>query len=173
MTPPNRITISAGIDQRTNSRRPSYDSSGLRLARRFDDRYHQANAKVARTTGTTTTSMIAVELISRSSSCAAIGPCGSSTPTWRQEATTTAAHTTSPRSKREWRGRCRALDAGPSGASGVAQGQSCMEASDTEGGTKNAAYVAPKFLTSKSSENAAACQSRAAWLGCMAGASWL
>src|SRR5438132_4390774 len=108
MTPPNRITISAGIDQRTNSRRPSYDSSELRLARRFDDRYHQANAKVARITGTTTTSMIAVELISRSSACAAIGPCGSSTPAWRQDETRTAAHTIGKQSKPERRDPCGA-----------------------------------------------------------------
>src|SRR6267378_468024 len=99
MTPPKRITISAGIDQTTNSIRPSKDSSGLRPARGLDDLYHQANPKVARITGTTTTSMIAVELMRRRSSCDAIGPRGSSTPACRQEETSTAAHTTSQRSK--------------------------------------------------------------------------
>jgi hypothetical protein len=58
MTPPSNITVSAGIDQTTNSTRP-------RLAS-LDDRYHQANANVATITGITTTSMIAVELIFRS-----------------------------------------------------------------------------------------------------------
>ena len=47
MTPPSNITVSAGIDQTTNSRRPSLDSPGVRLARGLDDRYHQANANVA------------------------------------------------------------------------------------------------------------------------------
>src|SRR5262249_14253023 len=46
------------------------DSSGPRAARTLDDRYGQANAKVA-TTGTTTTSM----MIRRSRSADAIGPC--------------------------------------------------------------------------------------------------
>src|SRR5262245_46448710 len=55
-----------------------------RLARVLDDRYHQANTNVARITGTTTTSMIAVELIRSSRSAAAIGPCGSRTPCWEQ-----------------------------------------------------------------------------------------
>src|SRR6266478_5389531 len=122
MTPPKRITISAGIDQTTNSIRPSKDSSGLRTARALDDLYHQANPKVARITGTTTTSIIAVELIRRSRSCNAIGPCGSSTPLWLHEEKRTAAHTTSQRSKLTRRGRWRALDEAPSGASGVAEG---------------------------------------------------
>src|ERR1700730_5106240 len=39
-----------------------------------------------------------------------------------------------------------------------------MEASGTEVNTENAAYVRTKSLTNNSSENAAACQSRAAWL---------
>src|SRR5260370_31470051 len=55
----------------------------LRLARVLDDRYHQANTNVAMITGTTTTSMIAVELIRRSRCADAIGPCGSRTP-WEQ-----------------------------------------------------------------------------------------
>src|SRR6516165_10813418 len=80
MTPPSKITVSAGIDQVTNSTRPSYDSSRLRVACVLDARYHQANAKVATITGTTTTSMIAVELIRRSRSADAIGPCGSRMP---------------------------------------------------------------------------------------------
>src|SRR5216683_4352451 len=71
---------SAGIDQVTNSIRPSYASSRLRRARGLDARYHQAKPSVARTTGTTTTNMIAVELTSNSRSAAAIGPCGSNTP---------------------------------------------------------------------------------------------
>ena len=52
----------------------------LRTARGLDDLYHQANARVARITGTTTTSMIAVELMRRSRSADAIGPFGSNTP---------------------------------------------------------------------------------------------
>src|SRR5205807_1480278 len=101
LTPPNRITTSVGIDQTTNSIRPSYARSGLRLARGLDARYHQANPRVARMTGTTTTSMIAVELIRRSRSADAIGPCGSSTPTWRQEASSAEAPTTGQRRKPE------------------------------------------------------------------------
>src|SRR5262249_57881472 len=66
MTPPSKITVSAGIDQTTNSTRPSYDSSRLRVACVFEDRYHHANAKVATITGITTTSIIDVELIKRS-----------------------------------------------------------------------------------------------------------
>src|SRR5579871_5126524 len=80
MTPPSRITVSAGIDQTTNSIRSSYDSSVPRLAWVLDERYHQANANVATITGITTTSMIAVELIRRSRCADAIGPCGSTTP---------------------------------------------------------------------------------------------
>src|SRR6516165_1044672 len=101
ITPPKRITISAGIDQTTNSARPSKDSSRLRLARAFDDLYHQANPNVARITGTTTTSMIAVELSKSSSWADAIGPCGSSTPVCWQEATRTAAPVIGHRYKRE------------------------------------------------------------------------
>src|SRR5262245_51858362 len=101
MTPPSNITVSAGIDQTTNSTRPSYDSSRLRVARVLDARYHQANAKVATITGTTTTSMIAVELIRRSRSAAAIGPCGSNTPAGAQEVRRIAAPTTHQRSRRE------------------------------------------------------------------------
>src|SRR5262249_37483137 len=56
------------------------DSSVPRLARVLDDRYHQAHANVATITGITTTSMIAVELIRRSRSAAAIGPFGSRMP---------------------------------------------------------------------------------------------
>src|SRR5262249_57687409 len=107
MTPPSKITVSAGIDQMTNSTRPSYDSSRLRVARAFDDRYHQANAKVARITGTTTTSMIAVELIRRSRSAEAIGPCGSNRPAGAQEVRRMAAPTAGQRSKRERRGPYR------------------------------------------------------------------
>src|SRR5271165_5567879 len=102
MTPPSRITVSAGIDQTTSSIRPSYDSSVPRLAWVLDDRYHHVNAKVARITGITTTSMIAVELIRRSCCAAAIGPCGSKTPARWHEATEMAAPTTGQRS---WRGR--------------------------------------------------------------------
>src|ERR1700756_1945145 len=94
MTPLSKITVSAGIDQTTNSIRPSYDSSQLRLAWALDDRYHQANANVATITGTTTTSMIAVELIRISRSADAIGPCGSRTP-WEQALSITVATTTS------------------------------------------------------------------------------
>src|SRR6516165_12256967 len=83
MTPPSKITVSAGIDQVTNSTRPSYDSSRLRVARVLDARYHQANSKVATITGITTTSMIAVELMRRSRSADAIGPWGSRMP-WEQ-----------------------------------------------------------------------------------------
>src|SRR5262245_60839509 len=101
MTPPSNITVSAGIDQTTNSTRPSYDSSRLRVARVLDARYHQANAKVATITGTTTTSMIAVELIRRSRSAEAIGPLGSNTPPGAQEARRTAAPSTDQRSRRE------------------------------------------------------------------------
>jgi hypothetical protein len=73
------------------------------------DRYHQANAKVATITGTTTTSMIAVELIRRSRSAEAIGPCGSSTPAGLQEGRRIAAATTGQRRKRECRRRCSKL----------------------------------------------------------------
>src|SRR6476659_5574319 len=108
MTPPSNIPVSAGIDQTTNSRRPSQDSPGVRLARALDDRYHQANANVATITGNTTTSMIAVELITRSRSDDAIGPCGSNTPARWQDATRKAAHTTDQRSRRDRRKRhCR------------------------------------------------------------------
>jgi hypothetical protein len=51
-----------------------------RVAWVLDEWYHQANAKVATITGITTTSMIDVELIRRSRSADAIGPCGSNTP---------------------------------------------------------------------------------------------
>jgi hypothetical protein len=71
----------------------------------LDARYHQANANVARITGITTTSMIAVELISRSRSADAIGPCGSSVPSDRHEARSRPAHTTGQRSRRERRER--------------------------------------------------------------------
>src|SRR5262245_37414033 len=101
MTPPSNITVSAGIDQTTNSTRPSYDSSRLRVARVLDARYHQANAKVATITGITTTSMIAVELIRRSRSAAAIGPCGSITPAGAQEVRRMAVLITDQRSRRE------------------------------------------------------------------------
>src|SRR5215471_706032 len=76
------------------------------MARVLDARYHQANAKVATITGTTTTSMIAVELIRRSRAADAIGPCGSNTPAGLQEARRRAAPTTHQRSKREPRGPC-------------------------------------------------------------------
>src|SRR5215467_12816488 len=109
MTPPSKITVSAGIDQMTNSARPSKDSSRLRLARVLDDLYHQANANVARITGITTTSMIAVELISRSRSAEAIGPCGSNTPAGEQEATRMAAPSTDKRSWPERRRRYAGL----------------------------------------------------------------
>src|SRR5579871_1366820 len=46
------------------------------MARGLEDRYHHANPSVARITGTTTTSMIAVELIMSNRSAAAMGPCG-------------------------------------------------------------------------------------------------
>src|SRR6516164_6652372 len=99
MTPPSKITVSAGIDQMTNSARPSKDSSRLRLARVLDDLYHQANATVARITGITTTSMIAVELIRRSRSAEAIGPCGSNTPAGEHEATRMATPITDQQSR--------------------------------------------------------------------------
>src|SRR5215471_3047735 len=101
ITPPSKITVSAGIDQTTNSTRPSYDSSRLRVARVLDARYHQANAKVATITGITTTSMIAVELMRRSRSADAIGPCGSNTPAGAQEERRMAAPTGGQLSKRE------------------------------------------------------------------------
>ena len=66
----------------------------LRLARVLDARYHQANTNVAMITGTTTTSMIAVELIRRSRCADAIGPCGSRTP-WEQAPSVTVATRTS------------------------------------------------------------------------------
>src|SRR5215831_654865 len=100
------MTVSAGIDHTTNSTRPSYDSSRLRVARGFDDRYHQANAKVATITGTTTTSMIAVELMRRSRSAEAIGPCGSNTPAGLQEARRMVAPTAGQRSKLKRRAPC-------------------------------------------------------------------
>src|SRR5271163_2723241 len=65
LTPPKRITTNVGIDQTTKSIRPSYARSSLRLARALEDLYHQAHPKVVRITGTTTTSMISVALISR------------------------------------------------------------------------------------------------------------
>ena len=71
----------------------------------MDDRYHQANAKVATITGITTTSMIAVELIRRSRSADAIGPCGSRTPLGAQEARKGAAPTTDQRSRHDRRER--------------------------------------------------------------------
>src|SRR6516165_94153 len=74
----------------------------------LEERYHQANAKVATITGTTTTSMIAVELIRRSRSAVAIGPCGSNTPARWQDATRKAAPTTAQRTRRDRRKRhCR------------------------------------------------------------------
>src|SRR5262245_33920874 len=91
------MTTSAGIDQTTKSILPSYASSSLRVARALDERYHQANPKVARITGTITTNMMAVELISRRRSADATGPCGSSTPVCAQDATGTPALTTSQR----------------------------------------------------------------------------
>src|SRR5215831_5398961 len=99
------MTVSAGIDHTTNSTRPSYDSSRLRVALVLDDRYHQANAKVATITGITTTSMIAVELIRRSRSADAIGPCGSSTPAGAQEVRRMAVLITDQRSRRDRRKR--------------------------------------------------------------------
>ena len=69
----------------------------------MEDRYHQANAKVATMTGTTTTSMIAVELMRRSRCAEAIGPCGSNTPADLQEARRMAAPGTDQRSRREQR----------------------------------------------------------------------
>ena len=75
----------------TNSIRPSYASSRLRTARGLDARYHQAKPSVARTTGTTTTNMIAVELTNNSRSAAAIGPCGSNTPALLHAASGNAA----------------------------------------------------------------------------------
>src|SRR5215475_11606718 len=95
------------------------------MARVLEDRYHQANAKVATITGTTTTSMIAVELISRSSCAEAIGPWGSNMPAGLQEARRMAALSTDQRSLRERKKRLggRAalliayahLDSGPQG----------------------------------------------------------
>src|SRR5262249_21245590 len=64
------------------------------MARVLDARYHQENANVARITGITTTSMIAVELIRSSRSAAAIGPCGSRTP-WEQAPSVRVATRTS------------------------------------------------------------------------------
>src|SRR5690348_321973 len=160
MTPPKRITISAGIDQTTNSARPSKDSSRLRLARAFDDLYHQANPNVARITGSTTTSIIAVELSKSSSSADAIGPCGSSTPVCWQEATRTAAPVISHRSKRERRPRlCPVLDAQLGGGSEVGQRRLCMLSPAAEVAPKTAPTSA-KSLTTESSENAVGCQSR-------------
>src|SRR5215831_10981629 len=106
------------------------------MARGLDDLYHQANPKVARITGTTTTSMMAVELTRRSSSCDAIGPCGSSTPCWLQEQTNAAAHVSSQRSKPGRRGPCRASDSGLHAVSGIAECPSSIEASGTEDGTR-------------------------------------
>src|SRR5207237_312362 len=68
---------------------------------RGSGRYHQAKARVVMMTGTTTTSMIAKELISTSRSAAAIGPCGSNTPTGRQAATNSATPTSTNRYNRE------------------------------------------------------------------------
>jgi hypothetical protein len=81
----------------------------LRLARVLDDRYHQANTNVAMITGTTTTSMIAVELIRRSRSADAIGPCGFNTPAGWQDATRKAAPSTGQQSRPERQERCGEL----------------------------------------------------------------
>jgi len=76
----------------------------------LDDLYHQANANVARITGTTTTSMIAVELMRSNRSAAAIGPFGSKTPDDWQEAVSNAVHPTGQRYTLFRRGpRCRLL----------------------------------------------------------------
>src|SRR5271155_4264792 len=62
-----RITVNSGIAQLTKSIRPSYARFSLRLARALEDLYHNDHPTLARITGTTTTSMISVALISRSS----------------------------------------------------------------------------------------------------------
>ena len=67
--------------------------AGVRLARALDALYHQAKAKVARTTGTTTTSMMAIELINSSRSADAIGPFGSRTPSEQPPSVVTPAKT--------------------------------------------------------------------------------
>ena len=64
---------------------------------------------VAPITGITTTSMIAVELIRRSRSAEAIGPCGSNMPAGLQEARRMAAHTAGQRSGRKRQTHCRGL----------------------------------------------------------------
>jgi len=61
---------------------------------------------VATITGTTTTSIIAVELIRRSRCAEAIGPCGSNTPAGLQEARRIVAPTAGQQSKLERRGLC-------------------------------------------------------------------
>src|SRR5262249_55867066 len=81
-------------------------SSRLRVAWVLDDRYHQANAKVATMTGITTTSMIAVELSRSSRSAAAIGPCGSNIPAGAQDASRMAAPTAGQQRRRERGGPC-------------------------------------------------------------------
>src|SRR6516225_2835921 len=95
------MRTSAGIDQTTKSMLPSDASSAVRVARTLDAPYHQANPKVARITGTITTNMMAVELISRRRSADATGPSGSSRPVFAQDATGTPALTTSQRGHAE------------------------------------------------------------------------
>src|SRR6478672_11533936 len=79
-TPPTRSTVIVGIDQTSSSRRPEYVKSGLKRARRLDERNQNAKANVARIVGITIASMIPSELNRISRSANAMGPLGSRTP---------------------------------------------------------------------------------------------
>src|SRR5271170_3453849 len=101
--------------------------------------------------------MIAVALKSRSSCAAAIGPRGSNTPACWQEVTSIAAHTTRLLRTPERQGLGSGLDEGRHGAPGIVQCR-CMHSSPLRGCTQNAPYVR-KLSTTKSNQNAVACQS--------------
>src|SRR5215469_1196297 len=79
-TPPTRITVRIGIDQMRSSSRPEYSNSGKYSARVLEARYHQATPSVASIVGMQIASMMPVALNMICRSAAAIGPCGSSTP---------------------------------------------------------------------------------------------
>src|SRR5215216_8199880 len=61
--PPSSMMVRAGIDQTTSSIAPEYSHSGRYSAFLLPRRNHQAKAMVAKITGMTIASMIAVELM--------------------------------------------------------------------------------------------------------------
>src|SRR6266404_5402973 len=93
-TPPTRNTVMAGIDQTSISRRPEYLKFGRYRARSFDSRNQKATPSVARITGITMASMMPSALRRICRSAAAIGPCGSSTPSVQPPSMATPIRTT-------------------------------------------------------------------------------